>query len=195
MAKHKDGIASVAIQIGKRREVLNGVSIRKSHEFVREIAPQYADRIVENDKRIDRIHKDVLKDPDKLSEYFMYCASRSQKDDLLNRDLEILGTKDQNSRINEYHRYTEIGSALLYKHRDFGGKSKFFSITWPNFKWPPYCFNDDASSAKAWGANVLFEHTWYRGKRLYLIGIPYFEARDFRRFGFDNKASSFASLP
>lgn len=97
--------------------------------------------------------------------------------------------------MDEYHRYGRLGSALLYRDRGFTGGSKFFTVTWPNFKWSPYRFNDRASSGKAWGGNILFEHTWYRGRRFFMIGLPYFELDDFNQVEFNDIASSFVSLP
>jgi hypothetical protein len=109
--------------------------------------------------------------------------------------MQNLQDVEQGRRIDEYHRYTTIGSSLLYADAGFGGASKFFSVTWPNMKWWPYRFNDRASSAKAWGGNILFQHTWYHGRKLYLIGLPFVQFDDLSVFGFNDMASSFASLP
>jgi hypothetical protein len=137
----------------------------------------------------------VVGDPDMTVEYFLMQRAQSRVGELLSHDLEHLDPKEHRARVDQYHRYAEVGSALLYRDRGFSGGSKFFTATWPNFKWWPYKFNDAASSAKAWGGNILFQHTWYGGRRLYLIGLPYVEFADFDRFEFNDMASSFVSLP
>ncbi|MBF2021513.1 MAG: hypothetical protein IGR93_15780 [Hydrococcus sp. C42_A2020_068] len=147
------------------------------------------------ENRIAAIQKDVVGNPDIAVEYFMLKQAQSRTDELLNCDLDPLSSEHQRNRVDQYHLYSEVGSALLYRDLRFQGKSKFFTLTWPNFKWPPYKFNDAASSAKVWGAHIVFEHSWYRGRRLYLVGIPYAEFPDFRELDFNDIASSIAGLP
>lgn len=43
---------------------------------------------------------------------------------------------------------------------------------------------------KGWGVNILCEHSWYRGRRLYVIGLPWAEYPDLREFGFNDLTSS-----
>jgi len=157
-------------------------------------APDLARAMRSTVAQLYAIRNEVLVDPDNAVEYYLLQAARAQADQTLNQDLEDLGEGDQTRRIEEYHRYSSIGSALLYDGKSFSGSTKFFTVTWPNMKWWPYRFNDRASSAKAWGGNVLFQHTWYRGRRLWLIGLPFVQFGDLGVFGFDNIASSFASV-
>jgi hypothetical protein len=153
-----------------------------------------AEGIAALERRLAAVADEIVSDPDLTVEYYEIQAGQARRDDWFSGDLEELSAEEQTKRVDQYHRYTNVGSVLLYADVGFTGSSKFMTVTWPNFKWWPYRFNDRASSAKAWGVNVLFEHTWYRGRRLWLVGLPYFEARDFRELNFNDIASSFASL-
>lgn len=100
--------------------------------------------------------------------------------------------KEQISRIDEYHRYSTLGSALLFSGTHFDGSSRFVPSPWPNLKWWPYTFNDKTSSLACWGAlNIFFEHHWYSGRRLYVFG-PYAQIEDLggAGFTFDNLITS-----
>jgi len=186
----------VAIQAGNAHpEVYTDWSVDQCIEAVRKVDERIAASLRATEQRLAAIHKEILTDPDKTVEYYLLQRAQSQTDDLLSCDLETLSSDDQRKRVDQYHRYSALGSALLYRDTGFSGGSKFFTVTWPNFKWWPYKFNDVASSAKAWGANIIFEHTWYQGRRLYLIGIPYVEFRNLGDFKFNDIASSFASIP
>jgi hypothetical protein len=188
---------SLGIQIGSGKpQIIKGISMIDVEKLVAKESADLAARLKTCHSRIDAIHKDVTTNADLAVEYFQLKQREATRDDLLGTDLANYAGEAVISRIEQYHRYAEVGSALLYKDVDFRGTMKFFTITWPNFKWAPYCFNDAASSAKAWGANILFQDTWYGGRRLYLIGAPYFEAKNLgTMFDFNDRASSFASLP
>jgi len=149
-----------------------------------------AEDLRSTEARLKVISQEVMVDPDKTVDYFLVQQAQSRTDEILDLDLDDLAPEQQRRAIDEYHRHSTIGSVLLYSDLDFKGKKKFFAGTWPNFKWWPYKFNDRASSVKAWGLNILFEHTWYRGRRLYLIGHPYMEFVDLRLFDFNDIASS-----
>lgn len=186
----------VAFQVGDSKpQIIRELSVRESLDVVSKADPTLGERLKVAEKRIEIARKEVISNPDTTVEYFLLQHSRSKADELLGLDLEGLEEESHRKRVDEYHRIGGIGSALLYRDANFGGGSKFFSVTWPNFKWSPYRFNDTASSGKAWGGNILFQHTWYSGRRLYMVGLPYFEIRDFREVEFTDMASSFVSLP
>jgi Beta/Gamma crystallin. len=186
---------SLVLQISNSEPIVHKeISESKIVDLVNKHSPSLAANIEMIHERLKVIEKEIMSSPDYLVEYFLLHHAKAQTDKLLNSDLDILKAKEHKTRVDEYHKYASIGSALLYRDTNFGGGSKFFTVTWPNFKWSPYCFNDKASSAKVWGANILFQDTWYRGRRLYLIGLPYFELNDFKKVDFNDKASSFVSI-
>lgn len=186
----------MGIQVGgKEAEVCRGIEQDEALKIIAKNAPGMAERLRMADERLSLVQKEITADADMAVEYYLLAAAQSKADELLNCDLSGRSPEEQIERINQYHRYASAGSALLYRNIKFGGASKFFTVTWPNFKWWPYKFNDVASSAKAWGVNVLFQHSWYRGRKLWLIGIPYVEFPDLRVFDFNDMASSFCSIP
>jgi len=176
-------------------QIWKDIDQNQAFKLIEQHAPTIGGRLKELENRLTNVAKEIIQDPDKTVEYFLLSDAQARTDELLNCDLDSLPRQNQFARIDEYHRYTAIGSAQLYADAGFSGSSKFFSVTWPNFKWKPYRFNDKASSAKAWGVNTLFENTWYRGRTLWLIGLPYVEIPDFKELNFDNIASSFVSAP
>lgn len=189
-------LADLAIQIEDGKlEICNCIEEAEAISIIAKKAPMMIDKLKEFESRLSAIHNDILPEPDNVCEYQMLATAQAQTDELLNCDLRELSDGERVERINQYHRYTSIGSVLLNEHSNYGGKSKFFSVTWPNFKWKPYRFNDKASSGRAWGVNVLFEHSWYRGRRLWMIGLPYLKLPNFKDFGFNDKASSMISIP
>lgn len=186
----------IGIQVGKEKaEVHRDIEENEAFKIIAKTVPGMEERLRISNERLSVVQKEITANPDMAVEYYMLAAARSKADDLLNCDLNGRSEEEQIKRIDQYHRYTDLGSALLYRDINFSGGSKFFTVTWPNFKWWPYKFNDAASSAKAWGGNILFQHTWYGGRKLYLIGLPYVEFPDLRVFGFNDTASSFASIP
>ena len=186
----------VVIQVGDAEpEVREDLSDDDLLKAVYEADERLAASLEATKRRLAAIRDEIVTDADMAVEYFLLQRAQSRTDEALSSDLESFSPDEQVKRVDQYHRYSTVGSALLYRDVNFSGGSKFFSVTWPNFKWWPYKFNDAASSGKAWGANVLFQHTWYGGRRLWLIGIPYVEFPDFRVFDFNDLASSFASIP
>lgn len=173
-----------------QKQVHRDITTDQAIEVVSKLDARVADELRVTNERIAAISREIITDPDRTVEYYLLEYSRSQVVAHLDQELENLTPEEQQKKIDEYHRYSTIGSALLYSDVNFGGRSKFFPTTWPNFKWWPYRFNDRASSAKAWGVNILYEHTWFRGRRLNLIGIPYVQFEDLSVFGFDNIGSS-----
>ena len=186
---------TLIIQIGTSdAEIHRNVTDEQCLNMVTERVPALANVLRSTNAQLSAIRNEILTEPDRVVDYYLLQASQAQVDVKLNLDLEDLEEADQSRRIEEFHRYTSIGSALLYNGKNFSGKTKFITKTWPNLKWWPYRFNDRASSAKAWGGNILFQHSWYRGRRLYLIGVPYVQFDDLSVFDFDNIASSFVAL-
>jgi hypothetical protein len=187
---------AVGIQIGDAKpEVYSDLSIDEVASLITKHDARLAERLKAAEERIQAIQDEVVGNPDLTVEYFLLQREQSKADHLFSCDLQDFDPEAHSKRVDQYHRYSGVGSALLYADRGFKGSSKFFSVTWPNFKWWPYKFNDKASSAKAWGGNILFQHTWYGGRPLYLIGLPYVEFSDLGVFGFNDMASSFVSVP
>lgn len=169
---HRDISADQAVDIVSRADARASADLRVANQ------------------RITAITREIITDPDQVVDYYILEYSRSRTAEVLNQDLESLTPGEQQKRVDEYHRFSTIGSAILYSDHNFGGNSKFFPTTWPNFKSSPYRFNDRASSAKAWGVNILFENTWYRGRRFYMVGVPFVQFEDLSVFGFNDTASS-----
>lgn len=185
----------LVIQVGTAdAQIHRNVTEEQCLNIVTERDPALANALRSTNARLSAIRREVLTNPDNVVDYYLLQAAQAQADERLNLDLADLSEADQSKRIEEYHRYSSIGSALLYRDINFHGPSKFFTVTWPNMKWRPYRFNDRASSAKAWGGNILFQHTWYGGRRLFLIGIPYVQFADLSVFNFNDIASSFVSI-
>jgi hypothetical protein len=190
------GEHALAIQVGdKDVQVHEKLSVDDTIDAVNEIDERLAGSLKATEQRLAAVQKEIVTDPDMVVEYFLLHRAQSRIDEQLSSDLESIEPDEHFKRVDQYHRYSTVGSALLYRDINFSGGSKFFSVTWPNFKWWPYKFNDAASSAKAWGGNILFEHTWYGGRRLYLVGIPFVQFPDLHVFEFNDLASSFASIP
>lgn len=188
-------LADLGIQIqGGKLETWNNIEESEVIAIISKRIPTLEPKLREYKARLSAIHQDILTDPDKAVEFHMLAQAQARTDELLNCDLRGLSESEKEARIGQYHRYSSVGSVLLYQHTDFRGSWKFFTATWPNFSWWPYKFNDTVSSGRAWGANILFEHTWYRGRRLWMIGYPYFEIRDFKKFAFNDIASSMMTI-
>lgn len=163
-------------------------------EVVAKQAPAVSERLRAAMGRIKSVRDEVVKDPDKVVKYVELQAAQARADRFVNDELEQITAGEHAGKIDEYHRYTSVGSCLLYTHINYEGSSKFLTTTWPNLSWWPYRFNDRASSARAWGGNVLFQHSWYSGRKLWLIGIPFIEIPDFTVFDFNDRASSYAGF-
>lgn len=186
---------TLVIQVGKAdAKVYENVTEEQCLKIVTEQDSALANSLRKINDRLSRIQKEILTNPDNVIDYYLLQAAQAKADETLNLDLDDLAEVDQSKRIEQYHLYSSLGSTLLYRDKNYSGKSKFFTTTWPNMKWWPYRFNDQASSAKAWGGNILFQHSWYGGRRLYLVGLPFVQFPDFSEFGFNDIASSFASL-
>ncbi len=80
--------------------------------------------------------------------------------------------------------------SIIYQHINYRGSWRPIATTIPDFRW--IGFNDKASSMIVSGVGILFEHTWYRGRRFYFGGFPYMNFPDFRQFAFNDLASSVA---
>jgi hypothetical protein len=176
-------------------EVHKNISADEATNVVSRADEKVAQDLLVANQRITAITRDIITDPDRTVEHYILEYSRTRTAEVLNQDLESLTPEKHKSRIDEYHRYSAMGTAVLYSDSQFKGSWKFFTATWPNFGWSPYRFNDKASSARVWGVNILFEHSWYRGRRLYLIGLPYAQFEDLSAFDFNDKASSILCGP
>jgi hypothetical protein len=185
----------LAIQVDGKLEVATDISTADVAKFVERFDSDVSRRLERAEAKHEAVRSEVAGDPNLAVEYFQLRQKEAERDELLTSDLSSLDSDAVLKRVEQYHRYTDVGSALLYQHADYRGSARFCTITWPNFKWPPYCFNDAASSAKAWGVNILFEHSWYRGRKLYLIGLPFVQFPSFEPWHFNDTASSFASIP
>lgn len=196
MTAAPDGGHVVAIQVGDARpEVNRDMAVADCVEVISRADERLGERLRMAEQRLTAIREEIVTDPDMAVEYYLLQRAQSRTDEALSGDLEDFAPEDHRKRVDQYRKYSVIGSALLYRDAGFSGGSKFFTVTWPNFKWWPYKFNDKASSAKAWGGNILFQNTWYGGRRLYLVGLPYVEFDDLSVFDFNDRASSFVSLP
>lgn len=186
----------LVIQLGtSQAETHKGVSEERAISLVAERAPHVADRLRAGIERLAAIRNEVITDPDKVVEYYSLQIAQAQTDIVVNRDLEQFKHEQQVDKVETFHRYTSIGSCLLYDSPGFTGASKFIAATFPNLGWWPYNFDNRATSAVAWGGNILFQNTWYGGRRLYLIGFPVFRSTNLATpFAFDNIASSYLSF-
>ena len=66
-------------------------------------------------------------------------------------------------------------------------------ISVPKLSW--IGINDQVSSARIFGRCFLAEDTFFRGKKGFLLGFPYFELDDLALIDFNNLASSILMLP
>jgi hypothetical protein len=186
----------LAIQVGDATpELHRDMTVADCLDVISRADERQAERLRMAEERLTAVQEEIVTDPDMAVEYYLLQRAQSRTDELLSGDLEDFSPEEQGKRVDQYHKYSMSASALLYRDVNFGGGSKFFTVTWPNFKWAPYKFNDKASSAKSWGLGILFEHTWYGGRRFYMAGLPYVEFRDLGDFAFNDIASSFVSLP
>jgi hypothetical protein len=182
----------LVIQKGSAKpEVHHSQNEKGCHELVRKLAPELTAKLEVVERRISTLHTEVLKDPDLLIEYYQLVSAQGHEAERINQMLEGLSSDEQIAKIEQYHRYSSIGSAIYWANRGHSGSARWVGA-WPNFNWWPFSFNDRASSAVAWGFHVAFEHSWWRGRRLYLIGLPYVSFDDLSVFGFDNLISSAA---
>jgi hypothetical protein len=67
-----------------------------------------------------------------------------------------------------------LHSLILWRHCNYGGDFRVIpgGVAVPDFRW--IFFNDTASSAFHWdiaSAHVLFQDTWFRGRRIYFFGV------------------------
>jgi hypothetical protein len=185
----------VLIQVGSQK--VEKFSVRGDEQVIALIAkrlPQFTERLRGALERVAIIRREVISNPDKTVEYFEIQRAQAKTDILLNRNLEALTHEERVQQIQIYHRYTSVGSCLLYDAPNFQGYSKYIGATWPNLAWWPYNFNDRASSALVWGTQILYEHTWYGGKRLFMIGYPLIWLYELGAHGLDNRGSSYVSF-
>jgi hypothetical protein len=83
--------------------------------------------------------------------------------------------------------------AILYDGVGFTGKVRPTPISVPKLSW--IGIDNQVSAAKVFGRCFLAEDTFFRGKKGFLLGFPYFELDDLALIDFDNRASSLLFLP
>ncbi|MFF4168713.1 hypothetical protein [Streptomyces sp. NPDC001744] len=157
-------------------------------DLVAEVDGETAARMRTADERVSAVRS--LSDPNEIVEYYKVQAAKASADEILMRELSNKSPEEQQAIVDRWHGLTDFGTCIIYHGYSFAGRGVPFSITWPNFNWWPYDCNDAGSSVKAWGVNVLWEHSYYRGRSVTLAGFPYAEFPDLRDFGFDNLTSS-----
>ena len=188
----KNNSASLAIQYGNGKQAFHeNISLDKIEKLIKKHSPDHLEKFLSINKRIDAIHKELVNDPDLISEYTLLKYKQAHTDLAVNEDLDNYSNKEKIARIDDYHKYTELGSMLLFEHNNYKGKAKYVTVTFPNLKWWPYKFNDKASSVYVWGLGVLFEHSWYRGRRIYFLGLPFGKFPALSAWNFNDKASSY----
>ena len=195
MADSKKDVA--AFQLGKAKlEIHEDVDHRKLVSLVGDRIPLFAERLRAAEERRERILGEVIPNPDLFAEYVNLQGAQAQVDIMLNRDLDQMAVEDKVAKVDRLHRYMTLGSCILFEHVNCSGAAKWMSTTVPNFVGWPYYFNDKGSSLIAWGLNILFEHTWFGGRRFYFFGSPWtsFRLNNLSAVGFNDTASSYMPL-
>lgn len=79
---------------------------------------------------------------------------------------------------------------FMFGEWDYRGRFRPLWAGWhPNLGW--LGFNNQLSSCTIFGTVVLYDGTWWRGRQLWLTGLPIFRGfPEFFSLGFDNRASS-----
>ncbi|MFW3461901.1 hypothetical protein ACN24K_15115 [Streptomyces microflavus] len=196
MITNRDANHVLALQVGESAdsppEIHTDMAVEECIEIVAKADEATAAKMRTTEARFAEIEK-LVGDPDKVVEFYELQAAGARRDEVLTRKLQNIPHEEQQKLVDAWHLVGDVGSMICYHGYSWSGRGVFFTGTWPNFNWFPYDCNDAASSVKAWGPNVLCEHSWYRGRRFYAIGT-YQEFRDLRDFGFDNLASSYAPV-
>lgn len=171
---------------GSDVQVFPGIkSVEQALEIANKKSALAAEELRIAEEKIGVIRREIVTDPSRAVDAYLLERSRCQVTEMLEVELAELSGIEQIRLIDEYHRYSTLGSALLFNGTEFDGSSKFVPVPWANLKWWPFKFNDKTSSLACWGAlNIFFEHHWYSGKRLYVFG-PYAQIEDLSRAGFN----------
>lgn len=171
---------------GSDIQIFPGVkSVDQAIEIANRESALAADELRIAEEKIGVIQREIVTDPSRTVDAYLLERARCQVTEMLDLELSELTGKEQIRLVDEYHRYSTLGSALLFSGTEFEGSSKFVPVPWANLKWWPFKFNDKTSSLACWGAlNIFFEHHWYSGRRLYAFG-PYVQIEDLGRAGFN----------
>lgn len=171
---------------GSEARVFTGIkSVEQAVEIADRESALAADELRIAEEKIGVIQREIITDPSRTVDAYLLDRSRSHVTEMLDLELAELSGTEQIRLIDEYHRYSTLGSALLFSGAEFDGSSRFVPTPWANLKWWPFKFNDRTSSFACWGSlNIFFEHHWYSGRRLYAFG-PYVQIEDLSRAGFD----------
>ena len=154
MKKNKGDV--LVLQTSKKdKKIYMDVSTDDILKILNEKSPCIASRFKETNKQIKYINSHILRNPDKLIEYYEILRSQAKTDKHINT---ILADKNKTAieQIDEYHKYTSLGSVILFDRKQLRGQAKFFSSTWPNLTWWPKKFNDRATSIFGWGGEYSF---------------------------------------
>lgn len=167
-------------------QVFSGIkSVEQALEIASKKSALAAEELRTAEEKIGVIRREIVTDPSRTVDAYLLERSRCHVTEMLDVELAELSGMEQIRLIDEYHRHSTLGSALLFNGTEFDGSSKFVPVPWANLKWWPFKFNDKTSSLACWGAlNIFFEHHWYSGKRLYVFG-PYAQIEDLSRAGFN----------
>ncbi|WP_320779312.1 hypothetical protein [Streptomyces sp. CRN 30] len=182
----------VVMQVGDRPvQVERGLSAERAREFVSKADAQAAERMTAVEARVSAVTKAVA-DPNRAVEYYQVQLAKARTDEEISLELEELPSEEHFQRVSELQQLHEVGSTIFYANTKFGGSHKFLTTPWPNLKWWPYKFNDKASSVKNWGVHVAYEHHWWKGRKLWLVGIPFVQFEDLGVFGMNDTITSYA---
>lgn len=151
-------------------------SIRRIHEFVHEA------RKYENDglASIEAIWKEYI---DSMTDLLKKLANREGVAEN-SRDLFLVAEGLSGHPLQP----KVLNSAILYQHINFGGSWR--PVTGPIPHLSLIGFNDTTSSVRMFGTGFLAQHGFWRGRRFYMLGIPWIEFADLREFDFNDRASS-----
>jgi hypothetical protein len=169
-----------------KARVFTGItSVEQAMEIAARESALAAGELRTAEEKIGVIQREIVTDPTRAVDAYLLERSRCHVTEALDLELADLPGREQIRLVDEYHRYSTLGSALLFSGTEFDGSSRFVPVPWANLKWWPFKFNDKTSSLACWGdLNIFFEHHWYSGRRLYVFG-PYAQIEDLGGAGFD----------
>ncbi|WLW57035.1 hypothetical protein [Streptomyces sp. YU58] len=182
----------VVMQVGDRPvRVERGLTAERCREMVSKADVQAAQRMEAVEARLAAVTAAVA-DPNRAVEYYQLQLAKARSDEEISLQLEELPSEEHFNLVTELRQNHEIGSTIFYANTKFGGSHKFLGTPWPNLKWWPYKFNDKASSVKNWGVHVACEHHWWKGRKLWLVGVPFVQFEDLGVFGMNDTITSYA---
>lgn len=182
----------LVIQVGDRPvQVERGLTTKQCREIVSKADVQAAQRMAAVEARVAAVTAAAV-DPNRAVEYYQLQLAKARADEEISLKLEELPSEEHHNLLTELQQHHEIGSTIFYANTKFGGSSRFLGTPWPNLKWWPYKFNDKASSVKNVGVHVAYEHHWWKGRKLWLVGLPFVQFEDLGVFGMNDTITSYA---